>query len=81
MGEFVKIVETVAAAGRMLAENDSVKKMVLGTYSDGSARSIPDALNDEFVSPKEKKKILYGDNKKRKKKNKKKKKNTVKFKL
>jgi hypothetical protein len=74
--------ETVAAAGKMLAENDSVKKMVLGTYSDGSARSIPDALNDEFVSPKEKKKILYGDDKKRKnKKNKKKKKNSVKFKL
>ena len=40
-----------------LAENEKFRGMVLGTYSDGTARSIPDAITDEQLSPKTKAKI------------------------
>ena len=43
--------------------------MVLGTYSDGSVRSIPDAIDGEIYSPKQKGKAIKRNNKKNKKKN------------
>ena len=46
--------------------------MVLGTYSDGSVRSIPDAVDGEVYSPKTKGKAIKR-NTKRNKKNKRKK--------
>ena len=78
MSKAIKVIESLISAGKTIAGNDDIQKMILGTYSDGSPRSLPDALNDEFISPKEKKNILYGDKKKKKKHKKKK---SVKFKL
>ena len=51
-----------------LAENEKFRGMVLGTYSDGTARSIPDAITDEQLSPKTKAKIEKKAKKKAKKK-------------
>lgn len=73
----------LAAIGAFVATATEVlfsekgKKFICGTYSDGTARSITDAINGEIISPKEKEKrksIKKIKNKsKKKKKNKKKK--------
>lgn len=60
---------TGLSVGKELIENDDVQKMVLGTYSDGSVRSIPDAIDGEIYSPKQKGKAIKRNNKKNKKKN------------
>ena len=62
------IVETVVAISEKLLSNDKVKSMVLGTYSDGTPRSIPDAINNELYSPKQKKKAIKRNEKRKKKK-------------
>ena len=51
---------------------------ICGTYADGEPRSIPDAINNEILSPKQKQKIMEKSNKKKKKK---KKKDKIKIKL
>ena len=51
-----------------LCENEDVKSAVLGKYSDGDTRSLIDAAFGEFLSPKQKKKMLNKENKKCKKK-------------
>lgn len=48
-------------------KNDEIMGRVLGTYSDGTVRSLYDSLNGEFLSPKQKEDVM-----KTKKKNKKK---------
>lgn len=73
---FTKIAEGAAAVGTFIAGNDDIKSFLCGTYADGTPRSVPDMINGEYLSPKEKSK----SNKKKKKKGRKKKKN-VKFKL
>lgn len=45
------------------AKKSGLFEMVLGTYSDGTVRSIPDAIRGEDFSPKQKRKAM----KKRKK--------------
>lgn len=65
-----KIVGAVSSA--MFSE--SGRKFLCGTYSDGSPRSLSDALNGEFISPEKKEKLLKKA-KKRKKGKKKNKKN------
>jgi hypothetical protein len=62
------IIATVVESIGKLAENDKIRGMVLGTYSDGSPRSIPDAIADEQLSPKTKEKLEKKMKKKAKKK-------------
>ena len=60
---------TGLTVGKELIGNGDVQKMVLGTYSDGSVRSIPDAIDGEIYSPKQKGKAIKRNNKRNKKKN------------
>ena len=45
-------------AKKQLIKDESVQRMTLGTYADGSTRSILDAMDDEVMSPKDKKKAI-----------------------
>ena len=71
MADLAKIASTVVTAGKTLIADENVTKFLCGTYADGSVRNLPDAINGEFLSPKQKKKMHK----------KKKKKKSVKFKL
>ena len=73
MADLKKIEEVIVSTTKTLASDKHVQEFLCGTYSDGSPRNLPDALNGEFLSPKQKKK--------QSKKKKKKKKHNVKFKL
>lgn len=74
MGKQV-IVETAVAIAKKIGKSDDFKSFLCGTYSDGTPRNLPDAINDEVLSPKQKAKA------KKKKKDKKKKKKKAKLKL
>ena len=65
-------VAAILSVGEKIIANEDLQKMVLGTYSDGSVRSIPDAVDGEVYSPKTKGKAIKR-NTKRNKKNKRKK--------
>ncbi len=59
--------------GKEIITDKSLQKTFLGTYSDGTPRSLPDALKGEVISPKQKEKLQKkAKNKKKKKKAKKK---------
>jgi hypothetical protein len=64
-------IKTAIAVATGLLGNESVQKFLCGTYSDGSARSLPDALGDELYSPKQKRVKKMSKKKKGKKKKKK----------
>lgn len=50
-----------------LIQDEKVQGLICGRYSDGTPRSIPDAINGELMSPKEKKKELKAIAKRKKK--------------
>ena len=68
------VIDVAVAAGAAVAGNEKINKFLCGTYADGTARSLPDAINGEIYSPEQKAKAY-------KKKKKKKKNKSVKFKL
>ena len=68
------IVDTIVSVTDGLLGSEKVQKFLCGQYSDGTPRSLPDALNDELYSP-EQKKIKNRNEEHKKKKKKKKKKN------
>lgn len=51
-----------------LLSSKSIQKSLLGTYADGKTRSVADALNGEFLSPKQKAKMMHAELKGKKKK-------------
>ena len=61
-------ISTGLVVGKELIGNGDIQKMVLGTYSDGSVRSIPDAIDGEIYSPKQKGKAIKRNKKRNKKK-------------
>lgn len=63
-------IKEITGAAITVLSNKKVQKMILGEYADGKTRSLPDALSDETLSPKQKGKYKT---KGKKKKNKKKK--------
>lgn len=65
-----KVAGTVAG----IVTSDAGKKFLCGTYSDGTPRSLTDALNGEIISPEDKGKKIKKYEKKKKKLKKKKKK-------
>ena len=71
----VKVTKTVIEAAKTLSENKSLQKTLFGVYSDGTTRSFADCLSGEFLSPKDREKVVYGKKKKKGKKNKKNKSN------
>lgn len=73
MADVLKVISNIVDIGKSIVGDDDVKKFLCGTYADGSTRNLTDAINGDFLSPKQKKKAIS-------KKGKKKKKNT-KFKL
>lgn len=75
------VIDTIVSVITSLGSNDKFKGFICGTYSDGEPRSIPDAINNEILSPKQKKKIMEADSKKKKKKKKKKNKDKIKIRL
>ena len=56
MSKVKMIVDTSVAIVDRLAGSENVKKFLCGTYEDGTARTLPDCLNNETMSPKAKKK-------------------------
>lgn len=62
---FDKVAETIKNVAVGL-EKSGISKMVLGTYSDGTTRSIPDAISGELYSPKTKAKAIKKGKKKHK---------------
>ena len=69
-----KVIELITEATLGVATNKEVQKMFLGTYSDGTIRSVKDCLDGEILSPKQKGKLYpKKKTKKKKKKNKQKK--------
>lgn len=71
------VIAVIGAVGATISSKP-FRKMMLGTYTDGTARSLADALNGEYRSPTSK-----ASNKKKKKKSMKKSKKKLKktFKL
>ena len=80
MGKEKIIVDAILEVTNGLIGSEKVQTFLCGKYSDGTPRSLPDALNDELYSPQQKKNKNKNDKKKnkkkKKKKNKKKNKNT-----
>lgn len=68
-----KAAKTVLETATMLVNNRSLQKTLFGVYSDGTTRSFADCLSGEFLSPKDREKVVYGKKKKKGKKSKKKK--------
>ena len=64
----LEIIAKVAGGIGAILSEEEVQKRVFGEYSDGRVRSIPDAIHDEVLSPKQKKKKLYKKKKSGKKK-------------
>ena len=56
-----EIISTVISVVNELAGSEKVQTFLCGKYSDGTPRSLPDALNDELYSPKQKKNKAYND--------------------
>lgn len=71
MVDIIKIVEIAVGVGKTVAGDDHISEFLFGTYADGSKRNLTDAVNGEFLSPKQRKKIT----------SKKKKRKQTKFKL
>ena len=51
--------------GKTILESNKIQKFLCGEYDDGTARSLPDALNGVTKPPKSKKKKKKKDKKKR----------------
>lgn len=49
-----------------LVASDKARSLLFGEYSDGTPRSLPDCLDGEILSPKDRKNIIYGKQKKKK---------------
>lgn len=62
-----------------LVTTKQVSGLIFGKYSDGTPRSLTDALNGEYLSPREKKHLFYSKKKKKKNKKKHKKNSNVKW--
>lgn len=62
--EIVKIVTSTASD---IAKDSDLVGLFVGKYSDGTTRSIPDAIKGETMSPKTKNKIIKRTKKKKKK--------------
>lgn len=67
-----KIVKGVVGVVKELTADSSIQRAILGTYSDGSTRSVSDMLSDEIYSPQQRGKAIKRNKKKNKKKNRKK---------
>ena len=67
-----KIIEIGGVAIKSILSDKKAQEFICGTYADGTPRNIFDAVNEEYLSPKQKAKV---------KKKKKKKKKNVKLKL
>jgi len=65
--KYVKIAGAVATILGEVASSKKIKKNLLGTYSDGSTRSVVDAISGEYLSAKSKKKIKNSKKKNKKK--------------
>lgn len=62
-----KAVTVVSTVSRELNDNNALRELVCGSYSDGKTRSIVDAAKGEYKSPKQKSKEEKGGKKKHKK--------------
>ena len=63
MGKGKILIETT----EQLLQNKNLQGMIRGKDSDGTPRSMPDAINGILLSPKERKKELKKINKRKKK--------------
>lgn len=71
--EVKELLDLAVTVGKNLSADEGVKNWICGEYTDGSTRSLIDAMRGESISPKQWKKLAKYE-KKQKKKHKKKKK-------
>ena len=62
-----KKLEALVALGATALQSDPIRKVLFGTYIDGSIRTYADAINGEFISPKDRARMEKKAYKKRKK--------------
>jgi hypothetical protein len=65
-------IDTAVEVADALIGSETIRTFFCGKYSDGTPRSLPDALNDELYSPEQKRNKEKNEKKKNKKKKKKK---------
>lgn len=66
MAKFKEVADVLLKGVSTLVSDDNFQKFTLGTYADGTPRNVRDAIDGEYLSPKQKKKAT---SKKSKKKN------------
>lgn len=64
-----KTIKTILEYSSAILNSSRTRKVLFGEYADGTPRSLPDCLDGEILSPKERKKYMH-NNKKKGKKNK-----------
>lgn len=52
-------IEGIAKAILSLSSSEDLQKLICGTYSDGTPKSVIDSIHGEVLSPKDKKKKIY----------------------
>lgn len=72
MADIVSGIKTAIDIGKSVVGDEKVQNFLCGSYADGSPRSLTDAINGEYLSPKQKDDaVKKTTSKKKKKKNKK----------
>lgn len=67
MAKTAKTAKILLATLTGLVASEKIQRTLFGEYSDGSVRSIPDALDGEILSPKDRERMFYKKKKGKKK--------------
>lgn len=62
-----KSLKAIVDCSIAVLNSSKARKVLFGEYADGSPRSLPDCLDGEILSPKERKNYVYKHKKKLKK--------------
>lgn len=66
--DLAKVIEVGGSVIKGIIGDEKAQKFICGTYADGTPRNVFDAVNEEFLSPKQKNKLRKKKKKKKKKK-------------
>jgi hypothetical protein len=61
----LEIITGIVSIGKDVIKDEDIQKFVCGTYADGKTRNLRDAIDGEFLSPKQKKKATSKKSKKK----------------
>lgn len=66
--KLLKVGSTIFGGAKEALKDDGIKQAIFGSYSDKTPRNFYDAMNGEFLSPSQKKKILKKKKKRKRRK-------------